>query len=265
MPLASPARASVVLLAALAALAAAAGAAAPAAGQVVFEENGVAGETSFAVTSRSGNTDSSDLSFGLKLRAETARWRNIFGGNYDWGTANDVDTKNRLAVTHEVARLLNHRLYGFGRAAFEQDHFSGYDDRSVLGVGLGYDVLNSEQTTWSLQGGPAYRVDNVEPRYDPVTGALLTPAEQQTSGGLNLGSRYSVVVNDAVTFSDTADLTSSADTTTFLNSAALTTDLLGSVQARFSLDVLHDTSAPLGSDKTDTTTRASLVYTFGGN
>jgi putative salt-induced outer membrane protein len=235
----------------------------PVSAQIAFENNGLSGETSVAGTAKTGNTDSTDLGLGLKLRHETERWRQIFGGTYDWGSADGQDTKNRLAATYELARRVNHRLYGFGRTAYEQDQFSGYDYRAVVGGGLGYDVLTGEVRSWSLQGGPAYRIDEVEASFDPTTGTLVSPAERQVSGALNLGSRFEAQINDAVSFSNTTDVTASADTNTYLNSAALTADLLGSVQARFSFDVLHDTSAPIGTEKTDTTTRAALVYTFG--
>lgn len=236
---------------------------AAASAQIAFENNGVSGETSLAWTGKTGNTESTDLGLGLKLRHETERWRQLFGGSYDWGSADGEDTKNRLTSTYEIARLLNHRLYGFGRGAYEQDEFTGYDYRAVVGGGLGYDVLTGDIRSWSLQGGPAYRIDEVEPTFDPDTGAPVSPAERQVSVALNLGSRFEAQINDAVSFSNVTDVTASADTTTFLNGAALTADLLGSVQARFSFDVLHDTSAPLGTEKTDTTTRAALVYTFG--
>jgi putative salt-induced outer membrane protein len=238
---------------------------AAAAAQVVdFENNGLSGDVSLAGTGKTGNTESTDISLGLKLRHETDRWRQLFGGNYDWGSADEEDTKNRLAATYELARLLTPRLYTFGRTAYEQDQFSGYEYRAVAGGGLGYDVLTHQARRWSLQGGPAYRIDEVEASYDPDTGVLLAPAERQTSVALNLGSRFDALLNDAVTFNNTTDVTSSADTNTFLNSASLTAAIMGPLEARFSFDVLHDTSPPLGAEKTDTTTRAALVYTFGG-
>ncbi len=96
-------------------------------------------------------------------------------------------------------------------------------------------------------------------------GVLLAPGETQTTIAANLGSRFFVRLNDAVTFRNDTDITSSVDTTTLVNSAALTADLMGSIGARFSFEVQHDTIPPLAAEKTDTTTRAALVYTFGGD
>ncbi len=248
-----------VALAAIASLFSAAGASA----QVTFENNGLSGEMSAAGTGKTGNTDSTDLGLGMKLRHETDRWRNILGVNYDWGSAEELETKNRAAGTYELARLLNDRIYGFGRAAYEQDAFSGYEYRSVLGGGLGVDVIRGDNRTWSLQGGPAYRLDEIEPQFD-ATGALAAPGETQTAIALNLGSRFETQVNDAVSIRNDTDVTSSVDTTTLLNSTALTSQLMGDIAARLSFDVAHDTNAPFGKENTDTTTRVALVYSFGG-
>jgi putative salt-induced outer membrane protein len=232
--------------------------------QVAFEANGLSGETSVAGTAKTGNTESTDVGLGLKLRHESERWRHILGGNFDWGRADGENTKNRLAGSYEIARLLNDRLYGFGRGAYAVDEFDGYDYRAILGGGLGVDVLRGKERSWSLQGGPAYRVDEVEPSLDDM-GVLLAPAETQTSVALNLGSRFEAQINDAVSFLNESDIASSADTSTFFNSAALTADLMGAISARFSFEVRHDTGAPIGTEQTDTTSRAALVYAFGGD
>jgi putative salt-induced outer membrane protein len=232
--------------------------------QVALEANGLSGETSVAGTAKTGNTESTDVGLGLKLRHEGERWRHIFGGAFDWGRADGLNTKNRFASSYEVARLLNDRLYGFGRGAYAVDQFDGYDYRAMLGGGLGLDVLRGEERSWSLQGGPAYRIDEVEPQFDDM-GVLLAPAETQTSAALNLGSRFEAQINDAVSFRNETDVTSSADTNSFFNNASLTAELMGAISARFSFEVRHDTGAPVGKEQTDTTSRAALVYSFGGD
>jgi putative salt-induced outer membrane protein len=232
--------------------------------QVSFEANGLSGEASVAGTGKTGNTESTDLGLGLKLRHESDLWRHIFGSTFDWGSAEGANTKNRLATSYEVARLLNDRLYGFGRGAYAVDEFDGYDYRAIVGGGLGLDVMRGEERSWSIQGGPAYRIDEVEPSIDDM-GVLLAPAETQTSAALNLGSRFEAQLNDAVSLLNETDVTSSSDTNTFVNNAALTAELMGAISARFSFEVRHDTGAPIGTERTDTTSRAALVYSFGGN
>jgi putative salt-induced outer membrane protein len=228
-----------------------------------FVNKGYSGEVSLSGTATTGNTDSSDVGGQVNLRQDGALWRNILAATYDWGQANDTTTKNHLQSTYELGRIVADHIYGFGRAAYEADEFSGYDSRALVGGGLGLDVLHSAPERWSLQAGPAYRIDIVKTTFDPTTGAVLSPKEHQTSVALNAGSRFFAQVNDAVSFEDDTDLTSSTDTTTVLNKASLTTKLMGQLSARFSLEVQHDTSPPLGVKDTDTTSRASLVWGFG--
>ncbi|MGD2131853.1 MAG: DUF481 domain-containing protein [Maricaulaceae bacterium] len=229
-----------------------------------FEDAGWSGEMSLAGSAKTGNTESTDLAVEGSVGYDTSRWRHLFGATYDWGSADGTDTKNRFATSYEAARLLNHRLYGFGRGAYELDEFDGYDYRAIVGGGLGYDVLAGDVRSWSVQAGPAYRHDEVEAVFDDMD-MLLAPAETQTSIALILGSRFEAQINEAVDFSNDTDVTSSEDTTTIFNRAALTAELTGGFSARFSLEAAHDTSPPLGAEATDTTTRAALVYAFGGD
>ena len=228
-----------------------------------FEDRGWSGEASFAGSSKTGNTESTDLAVETALGYDTSQWRHLFGASFDFGEADGADTKNRFATSYEAARLLNHRLYGFGRGAYELDEFDGYDYRAILGGGLGYDVLIGPARTWSVQGGPAYRHDEIEPVFDDMD-MLIVPADTQSTLALILGSRFEAQVNDAVVFSNDTDVTSSSDTTTIFNRAALTAELVGGFSARFSFEANHDTDPPLGTEETDTTTRAALVYSFGG-
>ena len=246
-------------LAALAAIAAHT----PSFAQLSFENNGLSGEASLAGSASSGNTESSDVGLALKLQHEAQAIRHAFAAAYDYGSADGTASKNRFNTSYEVNWLLNHRLFSFGRGAYELDEFDGYDYRAIVGGGLGYDILQGETRSWSVQGGPAYRIDQIEPVYDPM-GALLAPAERQTSAAMTLGSRFESQINDAVSVSNLTDVTSSSDTSVFFNSAALTTELMGSIAARFSFDVAYDTNPPFGAEETDTITRASLVYSFGG-
>lgn len=235
----------------------------PAAGQISFEDKGWLGEVRLSGAAKTGNTESTDVGFGAEIGHETTRWRNAFQLTLDYGSADGAETKNRTFVAHQVDRLVNHRLYVFGRGALELDEFDGYEHRGLAAAGFGYDVLIGEQRTWSLQGGPAYQIDRLEAVIDPMTLAQVAPARDQTALAASLGSRFFAQVNDAVSFTNDTDLASSADTTTIFNTSALTADLVGAIAARFSVDVAHDTEPPLGAEATDTTTRVSLVYTFG--
>jgi len=237
---------------------------AAASAQMNFEDEGFTTEASLSGSGKTGNTESTDLGLSFKLRYESQLWRHSFATTFDWGRADGEPTKNRLTTTYEAGRLINDRLYGFGRGAYEVDAFSGYDSRAVIGGGLGLDVLRGETRSWSLQGGPAYRIDEVQPSYDDMD-VLIAPGGTQSAVALSLGSRFEAQLNDVVTVANDTDFTSSSDTSSMLNTASLTAELMRSLSARFSFEVAHDTSPPPGVKDTDTTTRAALVFTLGGD
>ncbi|MEP3767796.1 MAG: DUF481 domain-containing protein, partial [Marinomonas sp.] len=61
---------------------------------------------------------------------------------------------------------------------------------------------------------------------------------------------------------ESASATIASDTNTFVSTTALDAKLLGSLSARLSYTVEHETNPPIGRIKTDTLSRATLVYGF---
>lgn len=227
------------------------------------QDGGWSGEANFSANANTGNTESTDIGVGVKLARELGRWTHAGGVQYDYGEADEVETKNRFFGEYQLDYQLTDRAYTFGRGSYEVDEFSGYDSRIFLGAGLGYDVIQRDTVTWSLQAAPGFRIDEIRQVLDTDAVTVLVPEETQESFAVNFGSRYSNQLNDAVTLSNDSDVTWSDESTILFNNLALTAQLMSSLSARFGVEVTHDTDPPIGSEETDTTTRAALVYTLG--
>src|SRR5262249_59340155 len=115
-------------------------------------------------------------------------------------------TKTRLAAAGQVDRNFTDHFSGFLRGTWEDDRFSGFANRWFAGLGFGYKVIDSKPTSWTLQGGPGYRIDEV--RTVPAT--ATTPMEfshTAHSFGASAGSRFKQQLNDKVALSDDTDVT----------------------------------------------------------
>ncbi len=231
--------------------------------QEAVEIAGWTGEASVSASASSGNTEATDLGAGFKLARETGMWTNKLGLVLDYGDTAGVETKNRVFGDYQLDRQLSERSYAFGRATYEVDEFSGYESRRFVGLGYGRDVIVTDATTWSVQGGPGFNWDEERAEFAADGVTLVTPAITTEEVALALGSRYAHAFNAAVSLTNDSDITSSSETTTLFNSFALTAALMDTLAARFSVDVTHNTTPPHAAEATDTITRASLVYTFG--
>lgn len=236
--------------------------ASPAAAQIIFGGDGWSGEAGVSASNASGNTEALDLGINLSALHEGDLWRNAGNLVFDYGETDGEESKNKVVADYQLDRELSPRSYGFGRTSYEVDEFSGYDYRAFLGLGLGWKVIDVDETRWELQGGPGLQIDAVRDELDDL-GAVVTPGETTQTFALGLGSRYGMKLNEAVSLTNDSDVTWSEETTIVFNSFGLNAQLMDQLAARFSFDVTHDTEPPADTENTDTVTRASLIYTFG--
>ncbi|MEQ9314553.1 MAG: DUF481 domain-containing protein [Henriciella sp.] len=227
-------------------------------------EDGWTGEGSFSAGYTTGNTETADLGLGLKLNREQGLWTYTGEAAADYGETESVETKNRFFLAAEIDRQLGDKLFGFTRTSYEKDDFSGFDSRFFAGVGLGYPLIENDTTTWSVQGGPGIKIDEVRETVEVINGVpTVVPASTEQSFSVIGSSSFAHAFNEAVKFSNETNVIYASESTQVGNVTALTAALTNTFSARFSFDVRHDTNPPAGFEATDTVTRASLVYAFG--
>lgn len=219
------------------------------------------GEGSFGAGFTTGNTETSDLGLGLKLARASGDWKVSLEALADYGKTDGVETKNRAFLAGQLDREFSPRVYAFGRVSYERDEFSGFESRTFVGAGAGYRIITGERTNWSVEGGPGVKFDEV--RATTLPGPIVVPSQSETSFSVIAGSKFSHAFNDNVKLTNDTSVLYAKTSTQLTNSLAVTAALTGALSARFSFDVRHDTDPPFGFDKTDTATRASLVYAFG--
>ncbi|PKP81471.1 MAG: DUF481 domain-containing protein [Alphaproteobacteria bacterium HGW-Alphaproteobacteria-18] len=227
------------------------------------QESRLKGEGSFTAGLNTGNTETSDLGIGVKMSHENQIWRNSIEVLADYGTKNGSETKNRAFFAGQSDRTLNDRLFAFGRLSHEIDEFSGFDSRSFVGGGLGWQIFQGGPAMWSVEGGPGIKFDRIAASTSgspPVT----VPAESEEFFSARAASKFGYTFNDAVKFGNDTNLVYADASTQIGNKTTLTALLTKSLSARVSFEVRHDTSPQAGFESTDTATRMSLVYAFGG-
>lgn len=200
-----------------------------------------------------GNTDTRDAGVSLKLKRQGLLWTHSGDIAFDYGETNNVETKNRFASNGQIDRNFGPRWAGYGRATYERNDFSGFENRYFLGFGASWKAIVSESTNWTIEGGPGYKIDEVR-------ATATVPASREDSVSGRLGSKFKHAFNPNVTLSNDSEVVTSDVTTQLQNTVALTAKLMGNLNARVSLDVRHETQPRPGFEPTDTATKFSLVY-----
>jgi len=197
-----------------------------------------------------GNSETSGVSAGLSLDKEGIDWRHKIRVLADYQRSDGVTTRNQWMASYEPNYNLSARLYIFGLAMYEKDRFQGFSDRITLSSGVGYRVIDSEAMTLDLKGGPAWR----------RTEWIALPATSKVNG--LAGADFTWHISPALDFTNNAQGLWGDGNSTYSNTAALTAKLGGALSGRLSYGVRHETNPPIGTEKTDTVTRATLVYGF---
>lgn len=219
------------------------------------------GEGSFAAGYTTGNTETTNVGIGLKLAREGSQWRQSGEFKADYGENEGDENQNRIFMAGQLDRKFQSpRWSAYARSTYEQDKFSGFDNRAFLGGGLGYIALEEDKATWTVEGGPGWRFDEVG---ETTKNDVVTPAFRQDSFAFRAGSTFHYRFNENVTFSNDTNAVYAEASTQLVNGLSLTANLFNDISARFSFDVRYDTDPPSNkTEKTDTATKISFVYAF---
>lgn len=210
----------------------------------------ILGEAELGFVSTDGNSDTQTINAKLKLTTENQGWAhqaNLTAFNNASGGATTAE-KYTFAVQSD--RKLDERSSLYMIATHEEDHFSGFDYQSTVGVGYGYKMIDDDERSLTLEAGPGYRMNAV------------TDGDKQNEITLRLAEIYSWK------FSDTAELNQhltieGGDENTISNlGASIKSSLTGSLALKVGFDIKHTDKVPANRDDTDTETYATVTYSF---
>lgn len=197
-----------------------------------------------------GNTDRQALDVDAKASHRAGRFEDHYKLSGEFARENGSTTASRLNAGVQSNYDISEKFYALGFAEIERDKFSGYRHEEELGLGVGYHVFDTETLSFDIELSAGYR-----------HGAIR--------GG---GSDNKVSMRGAALLayqiSDTAKLTNEAvvsgDAGQFRaeDTLALTATVISDLAARLSFNIRYNSNPPAGAKKTDTLSKAQLVYSF---
>lgn len=197
-----------------------------------------------------GNSDDVGASGGLTFRKETLRWRHEIKASGDYQRSNGAVSKERYFAGYAGQWKLNGRTFVALAASGERDRFAGFNSRFTESVGVGYRLLEGPDLRLDVQAGPALRQTDYENQSDEVAFSA------------RFGGDLSWTIRPDLVFTQNTSLFLDSVNSSLVSTTALTTKLRGDLSARAAFDVRTESEPPAGRAHTDTTTRATLVYSF---
>jgi putative salt-induced outer membrane protein len=197
-----------------------------------------------------GNSDDIGGSAGLTFAKETLRWRHEVKMAGDYQRSDGEVSKERYFAGYAGQWKLNARAFVALSATGERDRFAGFSSRFTESVGFGYRLLDRHDLRLDVQAGPALRQTNY---YD---------LDDEIAFSGRLGGDLAWTIRPDLVFTQNATLFLDSVSSSLTATTALTTKLRGDLSARASFDIRVEAEPPADREHTDTTTRATLVYSF---
>ncbi len=209
----------------------------------------------------SGNTDTSTMGLDLLVERRPDPWGLEFIANFnraeDSNREEDEEfgklTAERYYASGRAMRALSERWEFFAGLSGEKDRFAGFDLRAVVESGVTYHALLGPKHLLSFDGGLTWTDEDriSEPDVSYFGGIAGLNYEWKISDNASLTERLLFYPN----FDESSDWRLSSDTGLQVSMTSLLAVRLG-YEFRYR-------NEPIGeADDTDTTTKASLVFTF---
>lgn len=211
-----------------------------------------------------GNSSNVGLSGGIKLAKDAVKWRLKFRARADFQRSNGVTSREQYAAALEPEYKINDRLFIYGLAQYDRDQFQGFSSRYTISGGIGYTVVKEKDINLAVKAGPAWRLTEFTDggSDSSLAGLIGLDLGWQIAKNLKLTQGAGATIASDAQSLTSANVIFSSGTNTLTATTGLDAKINGKLTARFSYAIEHETNPPDGSEKTDTLSRATLVYDF---
>jgi putative salt-induced outer membrane protein len=215
-----------------------------------FLEN-LTGQVDLNAANTNGNTETSNLGARMKLSFKRQARIHRLEAYANTGEANKTQIQENWGASYQLDTLWTDDVFGYARASYDRDAFSGFDERAFVGAGAGYYFLN--ETPLSVRGevGPGYQYSKQNNNGNSDLDWVLYGA-LKTNWVLN--KDWTLGHDSKVTFSD--------PNTSIEARSVLSTTLTDAIRAGMTYEVQYEENPPENRESLDRILKFNLSYGF---
>ncbi len=213
-------------------------------------KDGWDGEIALGASAATGNTNRQALDLDIKASHRAGRVEDLYTLSGEFAREDGNTTASRVNAGVQSNIDINDRFYALGFADVERDRFSGYRYEAELGVGVGYRVIDRDNLSLDVELAPGYRHGEIR--------GIGNENRAYVRGTV----RVEYQISDNATLSNETLIAGDSDRVRIEDTLALTATIINNFAARLSFNIRHNTNPPAGAEKTDTVSKAQLVYGF---
>jgi putative salt-induced outer membrane protein len=210
----------------------------------------------------SGNTETSTLGLDFTSKRKPTPWGLDLSASFTRAEDGNVVTAEQYYVGGRALRALNDRWSLFGGLAWARDPFTGFENRWLAEVGAEFVAVKSAKHRLAFDAGLSWNSED-QIRFDDIVMEEYTETVDWFGGVAGLTWDWTISKTASLSqrllyhpnFDDSADWRLASDT-------AVTASLTKLLALKFSYLIRHRNQPIDELEKTDTTTKMSVVLNF---
>lgn len=213
--------------------------------------NGADGELNLGYVSSSGNSESESLTLSSKVSwgdehgiLQKAELK-AFSGSQD-----GRQSAEKYFLAYQLNRSVSDAHSVFGRAAYDDDRFSGYDYQATMTLGWAALWTMSGTQKLDTEVGLGYRINKFD------------DGDQDEEPVLRLAADYSIELTDNTSFEQSLSSEIGDDTTISKSASDLRVAMSDVLIVKLSLNLKHYSKPLNGNENLDRVTTVSIGYKF---
>jgi putative salt-induced outer membrane protein YdiY len=210
----------------------------------------------------SGNTDTTSFGLDFKSERRPTPWGLDLVATFTRAEDNGVVTAEQYLVGGRATRSLSERWSVFAGLSWARDTFGGFENRYIAEAGAEYLAIKTAKHTLSFDAGLTWTTED-QIRTDDVTGREYTESENWFGGVAGL--KWEWAFSESASLSERVLYYPNFDTSSDWrvgSDTAVTADLTKLLALQFSYLVRYRNQPIDDREKTDTTTKVSVVMNF---
>ena len=222
------------------------------------------GKGQLGFLSSHGNSDSESLNANIDVLRYDGPWKNeiYVGGLY--GKNSGIVSAERWETRGQSNYAISGDLFAFGGLRYEHDLFDGFQYQASVTAGMGYKLINTNDTKLTAQVGAGYRRLRPETIDKDPTGLVIsrTPLDATGEAIGTVGVDFSHAFTKTTVFTNKFLMEAGSSDTLLHDDLALTVKMSDKLALSVGYGITDNTKPPAPLKKLDTVASVNLVFGF---
>ncbi len=222
------------------------------------------GKGQFGFLSSHGNSDAESINGNVDLLRYDGAWKNeIYAGGL-YGKNSGIVSAERWETRGQTNYTVSGDLFAFGGLRYEHDLFDGFQYQASLTGGMGYKIVNDEDTKFTAQVGVGYRRLRPETIDKDATGLVIsrTPLDATGEAIATAGLDFSHAFTKTTVFTNKFLTEAGSSDVLLHDELALTVKMSDKLALSVGYAITDNTKPPPPLKKIDTVATVNLVFGF---